>query len=88
MLTVLPMARKRTKGTDAGKVKREQSHIRIYYEQAELLNELADADRSSIADVVEKYLAPEVRKLIQRIYTDKAKKWSEAQEKSSRSKSE
>lgn len=47
------MATKRpTKRTDAAKAKREVANVRVYWEQCDLINELADAGRNRAAIVL------------------------------------
>lgn len=75
MVGVLPMAKKPTKGTDAGDKGREYSTFRLYAEQAELLNELASASRMTIAKAIEKYLDGPIRDILKGIYNDKAKRF-------------
>lgn len=74
------------KSTDAVKVKREQSNVRLYWDQCDLINELADAARCSVADAVEKYLDGPLRDIIRKLYSDKLKSFDTA--KSSRSTTE
>lgn len=78
------MATKRpTKGTDAGKSKREVANVRVYWEQCDLINELADAGRCSVAQAVEKYLDGPIREVLRKLYADKIKAFDAS--KSSRS---
>lgn len=81
------MATKRpTKSTDAAKGKREVANVRVFWDQADLINELADAGRCSVAQAVEKYLDGPIREVLRKLYSDKLRSFDA--EKSSRSKTE
>lgn len=61
------------KSTDAGKGKKEVANVRVYWEQCDLINELADAGRCSVAQAVEKYLDGPIREVLRKLYSDKLK---------------
>ena len=85
MFGATTMATKRAqKGKDAGKVKREQSNTRLFWEQNDLLNELADLSRCSVAEAAERYLDAPLRDAIRKLYSDKLRSF-ESSSKSSRS---
>lgn len=77
MIGVLPMAKKRPgKSKDAVKERREVSNVRCYFEQAELINELARAAMCNVAEAVEKFLDGPIKEILRTVYADKMKRFN------------
>ncbi len=87
MFGATTMAKKRPqKNTDAATGKKEVANVRVYWEQCDLINELADAGRCSVAQAVERYLDGPLREAVRKLYSDKLKSFDA--EKSKRSTTE
>lgn len=68
---------------DAGKAKREVANLRVYWEQCDLINELADAAQCNVATAVERYLDGPIREALRKLYTDKLKAFDSSKSKRS-----
>lgn len=81
------MAATKSKGGSKQQAKREVASLRLYWEQGDMLNEIADVARCSVAAAVERYLDGPIRDALRKLYAEKAKAL-DSLAKSSRSASE